>query len=142
MAEDLIDYGFVDFKKGRIGLPQLVIRTLNRAKNLALKSEIEYHQTIEGKCALSFLLGFYDGDGTLRKGKFGILYNTNKGFLDEINILFRIYNRVRIIHFPEISLITGIYHMTGYSLNLGLKEFKLMMNAFKGSMERKRPNKS
>ncbi|MHA1499552.1 MAG: hypothetical protein ACTSRT_18645, partial [Promethearchaeota archaeon] len=59
MAEDLMKYEFVDFKKGRIGLPPLVIRTLIEAKRLALKSNIKYHQTIEGKCALSFLLGFY-----------------------------------------------------------------------------------
>ena len=143
MAEELIKYGFVDFKKGRIGLPQLVVRTLIKAKKIALKSNIKYHQTIEGKCALSFLLGFYDGDGTIMySDNYGILFNSNKRFMDEINILFGIYNRVKVVHIPEISLITGIFHMTGYSLKIGNKIFRLMFNAFKGSMERKRPFKS
>ena len=142
MAEDLIKYGFVDFKKGRIGLPQLVIRTLIKAKKLALKSSIKYHQTIEGKCALSFLLGFYDGDGTLLKGKHARISNSNKIFLDEVKIVFRLHNRVRVTLNPEKSLVTEIFYMTHYSLNIDIETFRLMLDAFKGSMERKRPMKS
>ncbi|MBY9014004.1 MAG: hypothetical protein KGD70_16685, partial [Candidatus Lokiarchaeota archaeon] len=125
-----------------IGLPQLVIRTLIKAKKLALKSSIKYHQTIEGKCALSFLLGFYDGDGTLLKGKHARISNSNKIFLDEVKIVFRLHNRVRVTLNPEKSLVTEIFYMTHYSLNIDIETFRLMLDAFKGSMERKRPMKS
>jgi len=42
----------------------------------------------------------------------------------------------------EISLITGILTMTSYSLKVGIETSRLMLDAFKGSMERKRLKKS
>jgi len=42
---------------------------------------------------------------------------------------------------PETSLITEIFTMTSYSLKVGIETSRLMLDAFKGSMERKRPIK-
>jgi len=76
------------------------------------------------------------------KGKRALLFNSNKRILDEVKIVFKLYNRVRVLFTPERSLITEIFYMTAYGLNIDIKTFRLMLDAFKGSMERKRPIKS
>ncbi|MCJ7647169.1 MAG: hypothetical protein MUP85_01015 [Candidatus Lokiarchaeota archaeon] len=50
--------------------------------------------------------------------------------------------RFIVVDVPKISLITGIFTMTSYSLKVGIKTFRLMLNAFEGSMERTHPNQS
>jgi len=139
MAEDLNKYGFTEFKNGKTGLPQIIKDLIFKAKRSTLKPSQNYSYKLEGKCALSFLLGFYDGDGNLRYGKYPSLYNSNRTFLDEIKTVYGIKNRVCVHSSPRFNEKTKSYTLTNYSLNIGISIFRLMLNSFKGSMKRKRP---
>ncbi|MFX1317378.1 MAG: LAGLIDADG family homing endonuclease [Promethearchaeota archaeon] len=119
-------------------IPQVVLCAVIKAKQIANKKEIPWYRTIEGKCGLSFLLGFYDADGSLRYEKYATIYNSNKRILDEIKVILKINNRVYLDKIPIRSKITESFTLTNYALNISLKMFKHMLNAFPLSMERKR----
>ncbi|MHA2006937.1 MAG: hypothetical protein ACXABO_02975 [Promethearchaeota archaeon] len=76
---------------------------------------------------ISFLLGYFDGDGT--KGTSRIT-SGSKGFLDDIKNHFEIpYNVL-----PQLSSSGG----TAWNLNLGAETFNEMMDIYKHSMSIKR----
>ena len=134
MADQLRDLGFLEFKSGRIGLPQVVLSALIDAKREAsrISNPGAWYYTKSGMLALSFLFGFYDGDGHYRGGLSANIYSTNKMILDEIKVLFGIENRVRLhtIHSE---------YANEYELALGPDLFAAMLEIYKDSMIRKRP---
>lgn len=134
MAYDLKSLCFLDFKSGKIGLPQIVLHELIEAKREASKTSnpIAWHYTNSGMNALSFLMGFYDGDGHYRGGLSAWIGNTNKMLLDETKVLFKIANRVGLSSIQS-------EHPNSYGLFLGPKLFKAMLDVYKDSMTRKRP---
>ena len=97
--------------------------------------------------ALAFILGFYDGDGTLDKRGNQMsarIYSSNKKFLDQVKEVFEIENDVLNNTKPgEISYIFGepVVSRGYYLLTLGVKVFTGMLRSFSDSMQRKRPKK-
>jgi hypothetical protein len=134
MADQLRDLGFLDFKLGKIGLPPVVLLALIDGKHEVSRNSNpnSWYYTKAGMNALSFLLGFFDGDGSYRGGLSAAIYNTNKRLLDEIKVLYKIENRVRL-H----SITTE--HSIEYSLALGPDLYRVMLEVYKDSMRRKRP---
>lgn len=134
IADQLRGLGLLDFKSGRRGLPQVVLLALIDAKHETSKTSNvnAWYYTESGRNALSFLMGFYDGDGHYRGSLSAGIYNTNKMLLDEIKVLYRIENRVRL------SSLQSEYP-NSYGLALGPKIFNAMLEVYKDSMSRKRP---
>lgn len=123
MAEQLESLGFLEFKAGNIGLLDIIKFQLRNAKNYKY-----WGDTQEGKKALSFLLGFYDGDGHLKKSRTAYIISNNKKLLYEIKILFGSPNIPR----PNKN-------DQSYQLALGPNLLMAMMLSYSDSMQRKRP---
>ena len=134
MADDLRNLKFLDFKYGNIGLPPIISLNITNAKREVSKhyNSTNWYYTRFGMNALSFLLGFYDGDGHYRGGLSAAIYSTNKLFLDEVKVLFEIQNRVRLHSVFK-------KYPNEYSLTLGPNLFIAMLESYKDSMRRKRP---
>ena len=101
----------------------------------------------EEKLMLAFLLGFYDGDGSLRKytspqGKINVsphICSANRDFLEKIRKYYEIKNMVSLNKTEKFDYETGkIKVLKLYGLTLGPQLFKKMMFIMKNSMERKR----
>ena len=123
MAKQLESLGFLEFKSGHIGLLDIVKFQLSNAKNYKY-----WGNTSEGKKALSFLLGFYDGDGHLKKSRTASIISNNKKLLCEIKILFGSPNN------PRPNKNDQTYHLA-----LGPNLLMAMMLSYRNSMQRKRP---
>jgi len=126
MAEDLRKNGYFNSRNFE-SLPYFVLNSINIAK---LKSKKEFSYWINEKdatIALSWLLGFYDGDGNHGGGQKAVLYSSNKDLLNQIKLKFDIPNK--------IGLLKG---QSMYRVNIGSKLFKAMMISYKKSLERKR----
>lgn len=88
----------------------------------------------ERKIGLDWLLGYFDGDGTVyynRKGlKFsGEIISSSKALLQDIKNVYRIYNK---IGFKDKNQGT-------YRLAIGPEIYKKMMSVYSNSLQRKRP---
>jgi hypothetical protein len=101
----------------------------------------------EEKLMLAFLLGFYDGDGSLRKyaspqGKINVspqICSANRDFLEKIRKYYEIKNTVLRNKKEKFDDETGkIKVLKLYGLTLGPRLFQKMMLIMKNSMERKR----
>lgn len=99
------------------------------------------------KLMLAFLLGFYDGDGSLRKnvspeGKINIsphICSANGEFLEKIRNYYKIKNEVFLTEKEKLDYETGkIKVFKLYGLTLGPQLFYKMMSVMKSSMKRKR----
>jgi len=94
---------------------------------------------------LAFVLGFYDGDGTLRPSEYGIsptIYSSDNKLLLDIRDYFKLNNKVQSRVIERINPRRGILVKTPYShLSLGSVFFKEMMENYKISLERKRVDK-
>ena len=123
MAEQLESLGFLRFKAGKIGLLDIIKIQLRNAKNYKF-----WGDTQDGKKALSFLLGFYDGDGHLKKSRTASIISNNKKLLYEIKILFGSPNIPRPNKKDQ-----------SYQLALGPNLLMAMMLSYSNSMQRKRP---
>ena len=140
IAKDLIRHDFLKFKQNEIGLPNFIYSLVNKAKKNSTLQKMKWSQTNSGKIAFSFILGFYDGDGTYLGGRQAKIYNSNKKFLDELKKLFEIENIVRKqtvyndIEEDNINYQKGVYYLT-----LSPNIFDLMISSFLHSMSRKRP---
>lgn len=130
-AKDLINHGLgyeFDNRKGK------------RVKTMKLPKFLKY------ELLLAFILGFYDGDGSLglKKGKrrdsiFPIIKSSKKDFLCEIKEYFNIASEIKYqiedkYDFKQDKIFTSKM----YRLYLSMDLFKKMLINYKYSLERKR----
>jgi len=92
---------------------------------------------------LAFLIGYYDGDGTLRPSEYGRvspeIYSSNRKFLVEIKRYFNLDDKVYSRTIERINPRRGIIVKTPYSkLSLNSQIFEEMMNNYSNSLKRKR----
>lgn len=129
---------------GRNFVPNYVVQALKKAKRISKQTPIGWWLTIPGKVALAFLIGFYDGDGTYVRCKSAEIYSSSEQFLEQIRELFEIKNFIRERLEPgEEHWVFDRKYLSKcfYSLTLGPNLFDLMIDSYKDSMLRKRPQK-
>jgi len=144
MAKRIDELGFLSSEGRRDFVPNYVVQALKEAKRISKQTPIDWWLTIQGKVALAFLLGFYDGDGTYVRGKSAEIYSSSEQFLEQIRELFEIKNfiRERLEPGEEHWVFDRKYISKGfYSLTLGPNLFDIMIDSYKYSMVRKRPQK-
>ncbi|MHA2391843.1 MAG: hypothetical protein ACXAEX_07725 [Promethearchaeota archaeon] len=137
MWHDLKNLGIFDFKNsGKV--PRIIVQLINKIKLKNPKNQLI--SSIEGRLALNFLIGFYDGDGNYRGGMSARILNSKKKFLEEIIDLFNIPNEVKINAEKFINKSTNkVVWKTRYQLHLGTYLFKQMLLSYENSLSRKRP---
>lgn len=152
MVNVLKQLGFVLFKKNKIGLPDFIKVLIRNAKIEAGDKNIrKWSKTRRGKMALSFLMGFYDGDGSKTGPYSAKIYNSNRNLLEDIKIHFGSPNKVfknrnevqkekKVLnkYNPEDMLLIQS-KMPYFSLTLGTPLFRAMLNSYENSLKRKRP---
>ncbi|MFX1501342.1 MAG: hypothetical protein ACFFDH_10320 [Promethearchaeota archaeon] len=140
IAEDLKNLDFLNLKSGKIGLPSIIKALIHKAKVESNSSAIPWYSTHSGRIAHTWLLGFYDGDGTYIGGKQGRIYSSNKKILIDVKYLFEIDNEVYLQTNLDKYLEEGkeIPKKSVYGLNLGPKVFQSMMDSYLFSLSRKR----
>jgi hypothetical protein len=153
MYIDLEKIGFKAEKKFRVRLPNFVRSLVNEAKeNEKYQKEIQWCDLTAGQTALAFLLGYFDGDGsymtTLRypSADAGVIYSTNRDFLEDIKEVFgfthevksKLGNGDKSYIFDRILISKGYYYLfiDKRPINLLYKMFQ----SFQGGLARKRPN--
>lgn len=130
-AKDLINHGMkyeFNDSKGK------------RVKTMKLPDFLNYELMV------AFILGFYDGDGSLglKKGKkrdsiYPKIKSSNKDFLFEIKEYFDIKSDIKSKIEDKYDLIRDrIFTSKMYSLYLGIDLFREMLKNYKYSIERKR----
>jgi len=137
MWYDLKKLGIFNFKNsGKV--PHIVKQLINMAQ---LKNPSgQLISSKEGRLALNFLMGSYDGDGNYRGGMSARILNSKKSFLEEIVDLFDIPNEVNINSKYYIDKKTNkIIWKTRYQLHLGKNLFNQMLLSYENSLQRKRP---
>jgi len=138
MWKDLKNLGIFEFKN-ESKVPHIIKDLINQAMNEI--SITKLNQTREGRMALDYLMGFYDGDGSYRGGYSAAIYNSKKLFLEEIKDLFEIPNKISVNSKEKIDKKSGeIIWKTKYRLHFGSDLFKQLLNVRKDSLNRKRPN--
>lgn len=140
MEQDLKKLGYLKYKSYEMGLPDIIKDTISEAKRKAERApRWDWKDTVEGKLALSFLAGFFDGDGSYRGDLTARIFDTNKEFLDEIKEYFEIPNEPRISNRAEDS---ETRNRDLWVLHLSPEIFQAMCEAFDSPMGRKRPTNS
>lgn len=142
MAKDIDNLGFQNTKAGQNYLPDYVVQALKKARETSKRKPIDWWVTLHGKVALSFLLGFYDGDGHYAGGRYAKICSSSKEFLEQIKELFEIKNKVitGVATGVESWIFDQRYASAGlYTLTLGTKLYDMMINSYIDSMKRKRP---
>ena len=144
IVEDLKRHEFLKFKKNRVKIPESVRSVLIKSKEDAKELGINWFETYSGKCALAWLLGYYDGDGTYRGGKGAVIYSSNKNFLETVKKCFNIKNKILTVTKPAEGVdVLGSYTAKTkglYSLQIGENLFDSFIDSYKFSLERKRPS--
>lgn len=152
MIQVLDKLDLIGFKEGKIGLPSVIKKLILDAcrkthiisnvynefetyEKEIIKKRIEDNaytllKTIEGKLALTFLRGFYDGDGHWQGTLTTTLTNSNKKLLIDIKDFYFSPNLVR----PHKS--------NSVILTLGSKLTDAMFQAYDKGLIRKSPNSS
>ncbi|MFX1427384.1 MAG: hypothetical protein ACFFBE_13090 [Promethearchaeota archaeon] len=138
MWHDLEKIGIFDFKNSE-EVPRIIRHLVTEAKSVNPNGKLI--SSIEGRLALNFLIGFYDGDGNYRGGMSARILNSKKKFLEEIADLFDIPNSVKVNAKNYIDKNTyKIVWKTRYQLHLGVNIFEQMLLSYNESLQRKRPN--
>ena len=127
MAEDLIRNGYFNSRNFR-QLPSFVNKSLNRAKDEANIDGSLWINKENATIALSWLLGFYDGDGSYSGGYKAVLYSSNRDLLYQIKLNFDITNKIGILKRQSM-----------FRMNLGSILFKAIIQSYNDSLKRKRP---
>jgi len=103
---------------------------------------IEFHPFGDRNLNLSFLLGYYDGDGS--QGKTTIT-NGSEVFMEQIKEYFNIQNKISRVTANKPAKITDydgivreVMFSGGYTINLGAELFNEMMDNYTDSLPRKR----
>jgi len=126
MAEDLRKNGYFNSKNFK-KLPSFVLDSINKARVKAKIDGSLWLNKYDAKIALSWLLGFYDGDGSYGGGQKAILYSSNRDLLNQIKFNFDIQNKIGILKGQSM-----------YRISIGISLFKAMMSSYKESLRRKR----
>jgi len=147
MFNDLIEQGFSSSKAERHDLPNFIYDLVEKAKNEVKSTRqtkiTDWMYTPSGGIAIAFLLGYFDGDGSVSGCSTGRVYSASKAFLQAIRGLFAIKNMVltQVEPFAEVLVFNHLTESKGmYSLTLGRDVYDAMMNSFRNSMQRKRIN--
>lgn len=140
MAEKLKKLGIFGSKSERKSLPPFIKQAIELAKNKLKNKNLHWSEAHYGKIAFAWLLGYYDGDGNLKKYSQRVLSSV-KNLLEEIKEFFESPNR--IITMKEVGEIDFVMNKeiisSGfYSLTLGPEIFKKMLSSYSNSMDRKR----
>ena len=145
MWRDLLNLEFSSSKTLRKKVPSVIQDLVLRAKEIATKSgkKIDWRRTKEGQTALAWLLGFYDGDGSLALGKYGCLYSASKEFLESVKDVFGItkhHVKVKVEGGEEVFVFDNKIISKGYYyLMLDKWLFTAIMQSYHNSLKRKRP---
>ena len=140
MADRLRELGIFGSKSDIKSIPKYVQQVIKLAKREADGRNYNWSDTFYGKVAHAWLLGFYDGDGNLRRYSVRI-FSSVKSLLENIKDLFESPNDINMEKKPNsIDFIINRYSRTKgfYSLTLGPEVFKRMLLSYSGSMKRKR----
>ncbi|MBY8991958.1 MAG: LAGLIDADG family homing endonuclease [Candidatus Lokiarchaeota archaeon] len=132
MGEALIKNG--KFGSGSEDGKKRVPNIIKKLLRIAFKKDHTLTESQEGKISLTWLLGYFDGDGTVyydRKGlKFsGEIISSSKALLEDMKDVYKIEN---IIGFKDKNQGT-------YRLAIGPDIYKKMMSIYPKSLQRKRP---
>ncbi|MCK4285073.1 MAG: hypothetical protein KAX18_02670 [Candidatus Lokiarchaeota archaeon] len=128
MGYDLIKHGMVY---------RLNEKTGRRYKVPILPIFCERNGQIHMNLMLAFLLGYYNGDGTLKDNKYPIIYSSNREFLEAISKVFSL-GIVRKTEREVIDFETNeVNQKILYSLSISQIVFKEMMSLQLNSMRRK-----
>ncbi|MBA7696113.1 hypothetical protein ES703_104755 [subsurface metagenome] len=138
MAEELRENGISGSGDEEGDVPNFVYETVTNARQTEITKFLS--DSSEGKIALAFLLGFFDGDGHYDGGMSAEIYSSKKGFLMQIKEIFGITNQVRKAKKEIIDETTGeMTRRALWRLALGPKVFEDMLRSYDLSMKRKRP---
>jgi hypothetical protein len=138
LSNDLVSQGFFDFKEEG-NIPHIITQLVDKAYT----QSDDLSKTIEGRIALSFLLGFYDGDGS-KRGVTGYIASNKREFLLQVKDLFKvpIRNQIYPIKKRVLDSKTGkVEEFLCHGLYLGTDLVSQMMEVFPGSMDRKRTDR-
>jgi len=148
MYNTLTKLGLFGSKSERKSVPSIIQEAIRLAKKEVENTNNHWSETIYGKVAHAWLLGFYDGDGiytgkTNLRNKYGAqILSASEALLEEIKDLFEIRNEVRTKMKPgektyvfDKPIISGGF----YRLNLGSEVFKRLLQSYYNSLDRKRP---
>ena len=147
MHNDFANNQYSSSKADRKYIPNCILDAIHKAKQEALEMGINWMDTYWGMVALAWLLGYYDGDGTLdmRGNQMSArIYSASKQFLEQIREAFGIRNKVLTNTEPgEVRIVFGkpVVSRGYYLLTLGVEVFIGMLHSFSDSMQRKRPLK-
>ncbi len=123
-------------------VPKVVKEEILKAKIDATRLSIHWFNTESGKSALTWLLGYFDGDGQyVKKGWFvAKLFSASRNILEEIKDSFESPNKVRLgrrVALSEEQKSRGTIGECWY-LSLGPELYKAMLEAYSNSLQRKR----
>ena len=139
MVEDLRKLGFFE-ARGEMNKRRLPCSILSRIKK---DNKI-------GEVALSFLHGFFDGDGHYHGGLCGSIFSSSKPFLEHLKKIYRIDNEIRMsLHksVPNDSQVIYVKDLKGegirtsYHLTLGVELYRKMIESYKNGLKRKTPER-
>lgn len=134
MYNDILSQGFTSSHDLDKQIPKFVYYFIAEAKKELIESKKHWWHTDSGKKALVWLLGLYDGDGTLKEKKYGRLISGSEDYLNLIARTFNCKHRAKSKGKP-----TGFSKKESYYLVLGTDLFEAMLASYKYSMVRKRP---
>ena len=102
-----------------------------------------------GEVALSFLHGFFDGDGHYHGGLCGSIFSSSKPFLEQLKRVYSIDNEIRMsLHksVPDDSQVIYVKELQGegirpsYHLTLGVELYRKMIKSYNIGLKRKIPS--
>ena len=132
MARELYDNGFFSQSSEERKLPETILSEIKEADSISNNGP----ETNSGAIPLSFLLGYYDGDGNYRGGRSARIYSSSKEILEEIKIAYKIKNNVNPLR-PKLEA-DEIIEDSKYYITPGPKLLEQMLKTYKDSMQRKR----
>ncbi len=141
-SNDFKDLEFSSFKSKVSKVPYYVKKAVEDAKE---QKKVDWWLSKSGKIALAWLLGYFDGDGYLSHGKYQYLEicSSSKMLIEDIRLIFGIKSNVREKISPgDTALVFDceIISIGLYTLKLGAKVSKWVMESYPDSMWRKRPS--
>jgi len=135
----LKELGYTKYKAHRKNLPKFVIDLIKEAKSLDWSN---WWHTSAGKKATTWLLGFYDGDGSYLGFNTARILSASNKLLHQIKEVYDISNNIstRIEPGDEVFAFDQKIISKGfYQLNLGNVLFTAMIKNYENSLRRKRP---
>jgi len=147
MVADLKDLGFFESRgeMNKRGLPNSILFHIKKANKLGG----DWSKSKSGRIALTFLHGFFDGDGHHYGGLCGTVYSSSRAFLELLKRLYNINNEIRMkLHksVPNDSKVIYVKEIHGegmrasYYLTLGAELYKKMISSYNIGLDRKKPS--